>query len=441
MAIAGERPGARLRRRASASVPALLRGPDFRRYWTAQTVSMFGDQISSVALPLAAVLVLKAGAVQMGYLTALLWLPSLLFGMHAGAWVDRRARRRAVMIAADLGRFTLLASVPVAYAIGVVTLLQLYVVAFCSGLLAVFFDVSDSTLFVALVPPQEYVEGNSLLHGSRALSFVGGPSVAGVLVQWFTAPFALVADAVSFLGSALLLHRVRPVEPPPAPAEERALWAGVRFIVRSPIVRPALCAVATINFFDFALVALFVLYAVRGLHVQPGALGLVLGAGAVGGLLGAMLTKRLSRAIGLGWTFLAGCIVFPAPLLLVPMAGGPRPVILAMLFLAEFASGLGVMILDISIGSIFAAVIPDAVRARVMGAFQAVNYGTRPAGALAAGALASVVGVRATLWAAAAGAMLGFLWLLPSQVPRFASQPAAADQPARANSRARLTSM
>lgn len=323
------------------------------------------------------------------------------------------------MIAADLGRFGLLASVPIAYAIGVLTLAQLYVVAFCAGLLAVFFDVSDSTLFVALVEPEQYVEGNSLLHGSRALSFVGGPSVAGLLVQWFTAPFAIVADAVSFLGSALLLRRIGSAEPPPAPEEPRALEAGARFIASSPIVRPALCAVATINFFDFALLALFVLYAVRGLHVQPGALGLVLGAGAVGGLLGAALAKRLSRAIGVGWTFVLGCIVFPAPLLLVPLAGGPRPVILGMLFCAEFASGLGVMILDISIGSIFAAVIPDPVRARVTGAFQAVNYGTRPLGALAAGGLAGAIGVRSTIFLAAAGACLGVLWLLRSPVPRF----------------------
>jgi MFS family permease len=291
-----------------AKVPVLLTERPFRRYWSAQTVSMFGDQISSVAVPLAAVLVLKASAAEMGYLTALIWLPSLLFGVHAGAWVDRRGRRRKTMIAADLGRFALLASVPACYAIGVLTLAQLYAVAFAAGALSVLFSVADTTLFVAMVPPDRYVDGNSLVYASRALSFVGGPSVGGLLVQWLTAPFAIAADALSFLGSALFLSRIKPAEPPPAQAGKGSLTAGTRFIARSPIVRASLCAVATINFFDLAFLALFTLYAVRSLHVTPGVLGLVLGAGAVGGLLGAAVTKRLSVAIGVGWAFVLGCI-------------------------------------------------------------------------------------------------------------------------------------
>lgn len=273
---------------------------------------------------------------------------------------------------------------------------------------------------VALVPPDRYVDGNSLVYASRALSFTGGPSVGGLLVQWLTAPFAIAADALSFLGSALFLGRIKPAEPPPAPAGEGSLTAGTRFIARSPIFRASLCASATINFFDLAFLALFMLYAVRRLHVIPAVLGLVLGAGAVGGLLGAALTKRLSAAIGIGWAYVAGCVLFTAPLLLlVPLAGGPEPLVLVMLFLAEFGSGFGVMVLDISIGSIFAAVIPDHLRARVRGAYQAVNYGTRPLGALAAGGLGTLIGLRPALWLAAGGATLGFLWLLPTPVPRF----------------------
>lgn len=419
---------ARLGKRTTARIPVLLTDRPFRRYWTAETVSMFGDQISSVAVPLTAVLVLKASAAEMGYLTALIWLPSLLFGVHAGAWVDRRGRRRTTMIVADLGRFALLASVPACYALGVLTLAQLYAVAFAAGTLSVLFSVSDSTLFVALVPPDQYVDGNSLIYASRALSFVGGPSVGGLLVQWLTAPFAVAADALSFLGSALFLGRIRPAEPPPAQAGNDSLTAGARFIVRSPIVRASLCAVATINFFNLAFLALFTLYAVRRLHVVPGVLGLILGAGAVGGLFGAAVTKRLSLAVGVGWAFVLGCIVFPAPLLLVPLAGGPRPVVLAMLFLAEFGSGFGVMVLDISFGSIFAAVVPDDMRARVNGAFQAVNYGTRPLGALAAGGLGALIGLRPTLWLAAGGATLGFLWILLSPVRGF-QMPSAQAQP------------
>jgi MFS family permease len=208
----------------TARVPALLRDTPFRRYWGAQTISMFGDQISSIALPLAAVLALRATPAEMGYLSALIWLPSLLFALHAGAWVDRRGRRRVTMIAADLGRAALLGSIPVAYALGVLTLAQLFLVAFAAGTLSTFFTVSDGTLFVSLVGSDDYLAGNSLVYQSRALSFVGGPSLGGLLVQALSAPFALAADALSFLGSAFFLGRIRPPSQPPIRPADAARW-------------------------------------------------------------------------------------------------------------------------------------------------------------------------------------------------------------------------
>jgi MFS family permease len=405
--------------RVARRVPPLLRDRAFRRYWSAQTISMFGDQVSSIAMPLAAVLILHAGAADMGYLSALEWLPSLLFALPAGVWVDRRGHRRATMIAADLGRFAVMASIPVCYGLGVLSLGQLFAVAFCAGTLSILFSVSDATLFVSLVPADRYVEGNSLVYASRALSFVGGPSLGGLLVQLLSAPLAIAADAVSFLGSALLLHRIRPPEPPPVPRSRGSATAGARFIRGSGVIRASLLAVATINFFNLMFFTLFILYATRVLHVRAGVLGLVLGAGAVGGVLGAAVTGRLAGAIGVGRAFLAGCVLFTAPLLLVPLARGPMPVVLALLFLAEFGSGFGVMVMDISVGSIFAAVIPDELRSRVSGAFQAVNYGTRPVGGLVGGALGTLIGLRPTLWIATVGGLAGFLWLLPSPLPRF----------------------
>jgi MFS family permease len=403
--------------RVLGHAPSLLRGNrDFRRFWTGQTVSLFGDQITSLAVPLVGVLVLHAGPAQMGYLTAANLAPYLLFSLHAGAWVDRRGRRRQVMIAADLGRAILIAAVPVSYAVGSLTLAQLYVVAFLTGALSMLFYVSQSTLFVSLVPREDYVEANSFLHGSRAFSFAAGPPAGGLLVQLLTAPYALVVDAVSFLVSAVFLRRIDPVEPPVATDESGRVIAGARFIRRSPVIRAALGATATINFFNFAFFALFILYATRSLHVRPGLLGVVLGAGAVGGLLGSALTPRLGRRIGIGPAFFVGCILFPAPIVLVPLAGGPKPLVLALLFLAEFGSGLGVMVLDITAGSIFAALIPHELRARVSGAYLVVNNGIRPLGSLVGGALGSAIGVRNTLWIVTVGAIAGFLWLLPSPV-------------------------
>ena len=405
----------------------LLRDRQFRSYWSGQTISMFGDQISGIAIPLIAVLALRASAADLGYLTALVWLPSLLFGLHAGAWVDRRGQRRRTMIGADLGRFALLMTLPACWALHVLTLAQLLGVAFGTGVLSVAFNVSDAALFVAVVPAERYLEGNSLVYASRALSFVGGPSIGGLLVQVLSAPLAVAADALSFLGSAFFLHRIRPAEPPADRSGKGSVTAGARFIARSPVVRASLIGVAVINFFNLMFSALYLLFAVHELHLQAGLIGLILGAAAVGGVLGAMLTTRLAGRIGVGWAYVLGCLLFTAPLMLVPLAGGPRLVVIALLFTSEFISGFGVMVLDISVGSIFAAVIPAELRSRVSGAFQAVNYGTRPAGALLGGLLGTELGLRPALWIASAGGVLGFLLLLPSPLPAFRmpSVPAA----------------
>jgi MFS family permease len=406
-------------------VPRLLRDRVFRRYWGASTISMFGDQISGIALPLAAVLALHAGAAQMGFLTALEWLPSLLFGLPLGALVDRRGRRRLTMITADLGRAVLFASIPACYALHVLTLAQLYLVTFAAGTASIAFNVSDGTLFTSIVAPEQYVDGQSLIYGSRALSFVGGPSIGGLLVQVLTAPLAIIANVLSFLGSAFFLARIRPAEPA-ADDGNGSVKAGARFIARSAIVRASLLAVATINFFNLMFNALYLLYAVRVLHVRAGVVGLLIGMAAIGGLLGALATKRIAARIGAGWAYTLGCLLFTAPLVGWPLAHGRLPVVLLVLFAAEFASGFGLMVLDISIGAIFAAVIPATLRSRVTGAFQAVNYGTRPVGALLGGLIGTAIGLRPALWIATLGGIAGFFLLLPSPLPRYRLPTAAA---------------
>ncbi|HEY7344812.1 MAG TPA: MFS transporter [Gaiella sp.] len=414
-------------RRARIAVPGLLRESSvFRTYWGAHTVSLFGDQVSLLAVPLVAVLTLDASAAEMGYLSAVALLPNLVLALHAGAWADRWGRRRHIMIATDLGRAALLASVPVAYALGALTFAQLYVVAFLAGSLAVLFNVSDASLFQTIVRRERFVEASSLLNGSRAFSFVAGPSVAGLLVHAVTAPGALLVDAVSFLTSGALLGRIRPEEPRPD-RERSGVTVGLRWIAASPIIRSTLLATATVNFFNFVFWALFVLYATRTLGVTSGTLGLVLGAGAVGGLIGSAIATPLTRLIGIGPTLVLGCVLFPAPFLLVPLARGSDPVVLGCLFVAELGSGLGVMLLDISAGSLFAAVIPNRLRARVSGAYTFVNYGIRVVGSLAGGLLGTWIGLRPALWIGAAGAMLGVLFLLPSPVPRLRELPETAD--------------
>ena len=404
-------------------LPRLLRGTPFRRYWSAQTVSLFGDEISTLALPLFAVLGLHAGPAEMGYLIAAALIPNLLFSVLAGAWIDRYPYKRRIMIVADIGRALLLSAVPVAYLLDVLTIEQLYLVAFLSGTLAVLFGVSNNTLFVSLVAKKDYMAANTLLNGSRATSFVVGPSAAGILVQTLTAPVALLADAVSYLVSAVLLMKIRPTEPPPSEAAGLGIGQGLRFIAGSPVLRSTLLGATTMNLFNYMFAALFVLYVSTELGVSPGLLGAVIGAGAFGALLGAAVTGRVARKLGIGPTLVLSFVLFPAPLLLVPLAAGSAPSLLGMLFVAEFLSGLAVMMLDITLGSVQTAATPDPLRARVSGAQRTINYGIRPIGALLGGALGANLGVRPALWIATIGAIAGVLWVLPPSVSKLRDLP------------------
>ena len=398
--------------------PLLAQNREFRLFWAGQAVSLFGDQITLLALPLAAVLVLHANAKQMGYLSAAGWAPYLLFSLHAGAWLDRRGRRRRTMVAADIGRAIVLTTVPAAFFLGDLTIAHLYAAALLVGTFSVLFSVAYTTLFISIVPRRSYVEGSAVLSGTRAFSFVGGPSLGGLLVQLLSAPVALIGDAASFLVSAACLTRIAPTEPPVARPADAAVIGGARFIAHSPIFRAALCATTTINFFNLAFSAIFILYATRVLHVQPGILGAVLGAGSVGAILGSAITGRLARRIGIGPAFVLGSILFPLPLVLVPLAGGAMPLVLAGLCAARFGSGLGVMILDTSFAAISSSLVPVQLRARVSGAYGLANNGIRPLGSLFGGLLGAAFGLRPTLWIATVGAIAGVLWLLPSPVLR-----------------------
>lgn len=414
-------------------VPPLLRDvPDFRRLWTGQTVSVFGDEINRIALPLVAVLVLGADAAEMGSLTAAGLLPHLLLSLAAGVWLDRVRGRRRLMIWADIGRAILIASVPLAYVLGLLSMPQLYVVGFLVGVLTVLFDVSWNTVFVAVVNRERFVEAMALLNGSRSLAYVGGPSLGGILVQVLGAPLALLADAASFLGSAVFLGRIRAAEPPVETEEEglgERFRAGLAFVLRDPIVRPVLLSVATVNLFTFANAALVILYATTVLDVSPGVLGLAFGAGAVGGVLGAIIATRVGRRIGLGPAYALGLVLFPLALLLIPAADGEMPValIIALLFGSEFGAGLGVMILDINVGAILSARYPDRLRSRATGAFRFINYGVRPLGALLGGALGTAIGVRETLFATAIAASLGVVFLVGSRILRLRDLPEIAE--------------
>jgi MFS family permease len=409
-------------------IPPILReNQNFRRYFIGQSASLIGDQVTLIALPLTAVLALHASAGQMGVLTTAYLVPNLLFSLHAGAWVDRRGRRRQTMLVTDVLRGLCIGTIPLAYAFGQLSWTLLYVVSFLTGALGVVFNVGYGAFFQVVVEREDYVQANSLIHGSRAFSFLAGNSIGGILVQLLKGPYALALDAVSFFWSALFLGRIDAEEPPGAPRESAGLLEGARWIKRNAIIRAELLGVATLNLFNFMFFALFVLYATRELGVRPATLGIVLGAASVGTLLGSFVTGRVARRFGVGPAFMAGCFLFPAPLILVPAAGGPHWLVLVFLFTAEFTSGVGLMLLDIMAGSITAGTVPTSLRSRVSGGFMVVNYGVRPLGTSLGGLLGATIGVRQTLWIATIGSVLGVLWLIPSPIPRLRDVPEMAE--------------
>jgi MFS family permease len=402
-----------------ARAPSLLRtDPTFRRFWIGQSASLVGDAVRFVALPLLGVLELGMGPQALGLLTSVGLLPNLLFALHAGAWVDRRGRRRATMIATDLASAMLLLAVAAAGLFGVLTRAGLYGASFLLGALGVVFGLASVSLFPTLVPREAYVAANQLVMGSRAVAGVAGPSVAGLIVQLATAPFALLVDACSFVVSAALLRTIAPVETPPAARAPGDIRVGMRFVVRSPVVRPTLAAIALTAAAVTGIHVLLVIYAIRSLHFSAGGLGAILSAGALGAVVGSLVAGRLVRARGIGATMTWSVAVMPVCLIAIPFAGGPTPLVVAILVMALFGSGAASVVFDIAASALLAAGIPVTIRARAQGAFMLVNYGVRPLGALLAGTLAGRLGVRMTLLTLALAGMGGVLVLLASRVPR-----------------------
>lgn len=399
---------------------SLWRRRDFMRLWAGQTVSVFGSEVTELALPLAAVLTLNATAFQMGLLAAAGMAPWIAFALLVGVWVDRRLRRRWILVAADLGRAAILLSVPVAAALHVLSLGQLFVVAFAAGCLTLAFNVAWGSYLNVLVPREQLIDANAKLMGSYATAQIAGPSLAGVLVQAVTAPFAILVDAVSFLVSALALHSIRAPEPERrlerGPSLRHDLALGLRYVRDDPLQRAIAGSAATLNFFGAAIYAVLVLYAVRGLHLSAGLIGLVFAFGAVGALLGTQLAPRVSRRFGAGKTIMLATIGFPPALAIVPLAspGQPAWLAVAILAVAEAVGGIAVMLFDVNTAALRQATTPEHLYGRTAGAMSFLTQSAKPLGSLFGGAVATAVGLHSTLWICAAGGLLVIPWTVLS---------------------------
>jgi MFS family permease len=384
-------------------------------------VSQIGDRVSEIALPLVAVLVLHASALEVGVVTAAVWAPHLV-SLVVGAWVDGRPAKRPVLVAADLVQALGVSVVPVAYVLDVLSLPLLVVAATVAGFGGVLHQTAYPTFFVGLVRREQFLEANSLLGSTRSVSFVVGPAVGGQLIALLAAPIAMLVDAVSFVVSAMIVATVRVDEPRDVQPRERGLLRhaadGLRFVVRHAYLRSSLACCTTLNFFSMAVGSLVILYASRNLHLPAGVIGLALGVGAVGGVVGAVLAPRVSARLGVGRTVALGALVFACPAAMLPLAHGLADTTgrAAVLAGVELVSGAGIMLFDTNLNSLQAVVTPDAMRSRAAGAFSTINYGARPMGALAGGVAAQIVGVGPTIVGAAVAGSLSWLWLLGSPI-------------------------
>ncbi|NUP69543.1 MAG: MFS transporter [Nonomuraea sp.] len=392
----------------------VLRDRDFRRLFLADAASQAGVQILMLALPLVAVSALRASPFETGVLAMCQTLAFVVIGLPAGALVDRM-RRRPVMVVADLARALALASVPVAWAFGALTIWQLYAVALVLGCFTVFFDVAYQSYLPRLVGRDRLVQGNSALEVVRTVAQLGGPGAGGFLIQLLTAPFALVATVAGFAWSALCLGLIRKPEPRQATAGghlANEIAQGVRFVLGHPLLRRVAGCTATANLFSSMAQPMILLLLARELGLGAGTIGLLMATGGLGGLAGALVAAKVARRIGQGpaiWLSIA----LPAPLMAVLpwMEADWR---LALFALQEFAFGAGSVVYNVTQLSFRQAVTPEPLLGRMNATMRFLVWGTLPLGGLLGGVLGEAIGVRATLLAAALGGCLAFLWVFAS---------------------------
>jgi MFS family permease len=411
----------------------LWRHGDFLKLWSAETISQFGTQVGQLALPLVAVITLESSPFEVAVLGTILFLPFMLFAIPAGVWVDRLPRK-PILIFGDLGRFALLATVPLAYALDALTIWQLYAVGFTYGICTVFFDVAYQSYLPSLVTRDQLMDGNSKLEISRSASQLGGPGLGGLTVQLLTAPYAVLADAISFLASGLFLLRIRTVEeiPEREPGAARPSMLseardGLGYVLRHRYLRAIAGTTAISNFASSLAFAVFLVYAVRTLGLTAAAIGILFSLGAIGSMAGALTARRISTRLGVGPTIIASAFVFGPTMILFPAAptSFPLPFLVAAMILFGYA-GVTYNITQLSYRQ---AITPERMLGRMNSVMRFIVWGVMPIGSLLGGALATEIGLRESMWVGAAIGSLCFLPVLLSPVRSLREMPEPVAEP------------
>ena len=398
----------------------MWRERDFVRLWSAGTISVFGTVITRTALPFAAILTLGAGPIEVSILRSLELIAGLVFGLVAGAWVDR-LRRRPIMIVADVGRAILLGSIPLAAVAGVLGLGQLFAVAFLAAILSIFFDVADRSFLPTVVAPERLVAANSSLTATVSIAEFAGFGIGGFLVQILTAPIAIAFDALSYLASAILIADIRTVEAGGATAGERVpigreIRDGLRLIARTPILRAFTLATAFAHLLWGVFGATWILFATRDLGLGPAAIGVIAGLGGIGSLVGALFVQRLARRIGVGRTLLITVAGFVIGNTLIPLAPSGAAVAASAFLIGQQLLGDGCATAFEILGlSVVQTTVHDRLLGRANATIRSSEILLSLVGAILGGVVGEYVGLRAALWIGVAAAALGvvFIWLSP----------------------------
>lgn len=390
---------------AQGAAPTLWRDGNFLTFWGGQALSQLGAQVSELALPVLAVVLLGATELQVGVLNAAGLAAFLLVGLPAGAWIDRMRKRR-VMIVADAVRALILALVPVLWLGGVLTIWHLVGVALVMGLATVFFDISYQSVIPALVGPRQIAEANGHLESTQQLAGLGGPAVGGWLVAVVSAPVAMLTTAATYLASMLALLRTRDHEvltPPPA---EEGLGAriseGLRWVFGNVYLRRVVITTAISNLASSATFTLLPILVLRTLGLSPTLLGVVFSLSAVGGFLGAVLTPRFVGWVGESRSIPIAALAFGVVGLVLPLVGVlPTAAAVVVLVAQGFVASAAVLAYNITQVSFRQRITPPHLLGRMNASIRFCVWGVSPIGALLGGALGGALGVVPTLWVAA----------------------------------------
>jgi MFS family permease len=406
----------------------LWRDGEFLKLWAGQGISEIGSQVSLLALPTVAILVLSASPFQVGLLAACENLAFPLLGLVAGVYVDR-LRRRPIMIACDVGRLLALASVPLAFALNILTMPQLYAVALITGIGTVFFDVAYQSYLPALIARTDLIEGNTKLQVTSSVAQMAGPALGGFLIQLMGPARAVAADAASFLVSIVSLIWIRRAEPSPSPTNESGrrgffaeMWEGIQVVFGNPTIWKIAGSTSTSNLGSNIFFAVFLIFLYRVLHLSPGTVGVIFAAGAIGGLLGALTAAWIPRHIGLGPTLFLTILIGGLSLILVPLAqfGLAIPLLFASMFLGSFVNP----VYNINQVSLRQAITPDRVQGRMNATVRTIIWGTIPIGAFIGGVIGNSYGILPALYAGIAVSLFAGFWILLGPI-RLRVQPEA----------------